>query len=55
MLVNFIESNPIPVKAALAMLGLCEPVYRLPMVPPSEASAAKIRQTLIEAGLELIA
>jgi 4-hydroxy-tetrahydrodipicolinate synthase len=31
MLVNFIESNPIPVKAALAMLGLCEAVYRLPM------------------------
>ena len=55
MLVNFIESNPIPVKAALAMLGLCEPVYRLPMVPPSEASAAKIRQTLIEAGLTPVA
>ena len=55
MLVNFIESNPIPVKAALAMLGLCEPVYRLPMVPPSEASAAKIRQTLIEAGLKPVA
>jgi 4-hydroxy-tetrahydrodipicolinate synthase len=55
MLVNFIESNPIPVKAALAMLGLCEPVYRLPMVPPSDASAAKIRQTLIEAGLKPVA
>ena len=55
MLVNFIESNPIPVKAALAMLGLCEPVYRLPMVPPSEASAAKIRQTLIETGLTPLA
>ncbi len=55
MLVNFIESNPIPVKAALAMLGLCEPVYRLPMGPPSQASAAKIRQTLIDAGLELVA
>ena len=55
MLVNFIESNPIPVKAALAMLGLCEPVYRLPMVPPSDASAATIRQTLIEAGLKPVA
>jgi 4-hydroxy-tetrahydrodipicolinate synthase len=55
MLVNFIESNPIPVKAALAMLGLCEPVYRLPMLPPSEASAAKIRQTLVEAGLKPLA
>src|SRR5262249_51741700 len=31
---NFVESNPIPVKASLALLGLCEEVYRLPMVPP---------------------
>ncbi len=51
MLVNFIESNPIPVKAALAMLGLCSDVYRLPMVPPSEASRGKIRETLLAAGL----
>jgi 4-hydroxy-tetrahydrodipicolinate synthase len=51
MLVNFIESNPIPVKAALAMLGLCEDVYRLPMVPPSEASRSKIRQAMIDLGL----
>jgi len=51
MLVNFVESNPIPVKAGLAMLGLCEPVYRLPMVPPSEQSAARIRQTLVDAGV----
>ncbi len=55
MLVNFIESNPIPVKAALAMLGLCEAVYRLPMVPPSDSSAQKIRQTLVEAGLQPVA
>ena len=55
MLVNFIESNPIPVKAALAMLGLCEAVYRLPMVPPSDASKAKIRQTLIDVGLQPVA
>ena len=51
MNVNFIESNPIPVKAALAMLGLCEEVYRLPMVPPSDASRAKMRQALVELGL----
>lgn len=51
MLVNFVESNPIPVKAALAMMGLCEEVYRLPMVPPSEASREKIRQTLGDLGL----
>jgi 4-hydroxy-tetrahydrodipicolinate synthase len=51
MLVNFIESNPIPVKAALAMMELCDEVYRLPMVPPSEASKAKIRQTLTDLGI----
>ena len=51
MLVNFIESNPIPVKAALAMMELCDEVYRLPMVPPSEASRVKIRQTLADLGL----
>ena len=48
---NFIESNPIPVKAGLAMMGLCDEVYRLPMVPPSEASRGKIRQTLADLGL----
>ena len=51
MLVNFIESNPIPVKAALAMMELCDEVYRLPMVPPSEASRGRIRQTLADLGL----
>jgi 4-hydroxy-tetrahydrodipicolinate synthase len=51
MLVNFVESNPIPVKAALAMLGLCEEVYRLPMVPPSDASRLKIRQALVDLGM----
>ena len=34
MEVNFVESNPIPVKAAMAMMGLLEPVWRLPMTPP---------------------
>ena len=51
MIVNFIESNPIPVKAALAMLGLCEEVYRLPMVPPSAASRDRIRQVLESLGI----
>ncbi len=46
MLVNFIESNPIPVKCAMAAMGLLEEVFRLPMVPPREASRAKIRQVL---------
>lgn len=53
MLVNFIESNPIPVKAAMAMLGLCQEVYRLPMVPPAEASRDRIRETLAALGLRL--
>jgi 4-hydroxy-tetrahydrodipicolinate synthase len=51
MLVNFIESNPIPVKAALAMIGQLDEVFRLPMVPPSDASKAKIRQTLADLGM----
>jgi len=51
MNVNFIESNPIPVKAALAMLGLCQEVYRLPMVPPSAGSRDRIRQVLESLGI----
>lgn len=51
MEVNFIESNPIPVKAAMAMMGLLEPVWRLPLVPPSEASRAKIEKVLRDLGL----
>ena len=51
MNVNFIESNPIPVKAGMAMMGLLEPVYRLPLCPPSEASRARIEKVLEEAGL----
>ena len=46
MLVNFIESNPIPVKCAMAAMGLLEEVFRLPMVPPRDASRAKINQVL---------
>jgi 4-hydroxy-tetrahydrodipicolinate synthase len=52
MLVNFVESNPIPVKAAMALLGLLEANYRLPMVPPSDAARAKIAGVL--KSLELI-
>ena len=49
--INFVESNPIPVKAALAMMGLCEPVLRLPMTPPSDASRERIASVLRSAGL----
>jgi 4-hydroxy-tetrahydrodipicolinate synthase len=51
MNINFVESNPIPVKAAMALMGLLEPVWRLPMVPPSQANLAKIEGVLQAAGL----
>jgi 4-hydroxy-tetrahydrodipicolinate synthase len=51
MEVNFIESNPIPVKAAMAMMGLCKPVWRLPLVPPTAASMEKIAAVLKQVGL----
>ena len=51
MEVNFCETNPGPVKAAMALMGLLEPVFRLPMVPPSEANRAKIEAVLKSTGL----
>jgi 4-hydroxy-tetrahydrodipicolinate synthase len=51
MQINFVEANPIPVKAAMAAMGLLEEVYRLPMVPPQPASRAKIGNVLTELGL----
>ena len=51
MEINFIESNPIPVKAALALMGLIEPVYRLPMVPPQPENLARIKKVLEPLGL----
>jgi len=49
--VNFIESNPIPVKSAMAMLGLLDETYRLPMVPPRPASRERIAAVLRSLGL----
>ena len=46
--INFVESNPIPVKQALASLGLCEPVWRLPLVAPSAENKSKIEMILKE-------
>jgi 4-hydroxy-tetrahydrodipicolinate synthase len=46
MMVNFIESNPIPVKTAMAAMGLLEENFRLPMVSPRPESRAKILATL---------
>jgi 4-hydroxy-tetrahydrodipicolinate synthase len=52
MLANFAESNPIPVKAAMAQMGLLEESYRLPMVPPRAETREKVRRVL--AALSLV-
>jgi 4-hydroxy-tetrahydrodipicolinate synthase len=51
MEVNFIEANPGPVKAALALMRLIEPAFRLPMVPPKPENRKKIEKILLELGL----
>jgi 4-hydroxy-tetrahydrodipicolinate synthase len=51
MEINFVESNPIPVKAAMALMGLVEPVYRLPMCPPKPENLARIEKVLESLGL----
>jgi 4-hydroxy-tetrahydrodipicolinate synthase len=48
MQINFVESNPIPVKAAMAAMGLLEEVYRLPMCPPGAESRRRILQVVAE-------
>ena len=52
MLGNFVESNPGPVKFAMAVMGLCEEIYRLPMVAPRPAAQEKIVAFLKELGIE---
>jgi 4-hydroxy-tetrahydrodipicolinate synthase len=51
MEMNFIESNPIPAKAAMAAMGLLEPVWRLPLVAPKPENLEKIRSVLEATGL----
>jgi 4-hydroxy-tetrahydrodipicolinate synthase len=51
MEVNFVETNPGPVKAAMALMGLLEPVFRLPLVAPKPENLAKIRSVLESLGL----
>jgi 4-hydroxy-tetrahydrodipicolinate synthase len=46
MLANFAESNPIPVKAAMAQMGLLEESYRLPMVPPRAETRERLARGL---------
>ena len=52
MNVNFVETNPIPAKAALAMMGIIEECYRMPLVPLQDESRGKLRRELVK--LELI-
>ncbi len=49
----FLESNPIPIKAALSLLGLCRDELRLPLTPMSEGARGRLRATLQAFGLEL--
>lgn len=51
MKVNFVETSPIPVKAALAMMGKLEEVYRLPLVQISDAGRTKVASVLRKLGL----
>lgn len=49
--INFVESNPLPVKAAMGLMGLLDPVYRLPMCPPKAENLKRIAKVLEAAGL----
>ena len=51
MEINFVESNPGPVKAALAEMGLLEAMWRLPLVPPKAENRSRIRAVLESLGL----
>jgi 4-hydroxy-tetrahydrodipicolinate synthase len=51
MQANFIESNPMPVKAVLAMMGKIEEVYRLPMLPMRRETRSKLQKIATEAGV----
>lgn len=46
----FVESNPMPAKAALAMMGRLKNVLRLPLVPLAESHAAAVRSAILTAG-----
>jgi len=51
MQANFIESNPLPVKAVLAMMGRIEENYRLPLLPMRRDTRSKLQKIATEAGL----
>jgi 4-hydroxy-tetrahydrodipicolinate synthase len=49
----FSDTNPVPVKCALAMMGLCREEFRLPLVPPANETRERLRACL--ASLKLLA
>jgi 4-hydroxy-tetrahydrodipicolinate synthase len=51
MKINFVESSPIPVKAALSMMGKIQEVYRLPLARISEGARTKVTAVLSDLGL----
>ena len=54
MNLNFVESSPIPVKASLALMGLCAETFRLPLCPPTDATREALRAALRELGLLVV-
>ncbi|MCC7010705.1 MAG: 4-hydroxy-tetrahydrodipicolinate synthase [Acidobacteria bacterium] len=55
MQVNFVESNPGPVKFMCARMGLCEDVFRLPLVPPRPSAQERILAVMRQFGLPIVA
>lgn len=55
MQINFVESNPGPVKFAMAAMGLCEEVFRLPVVSPRDGAKEKILTVMRDLGLPVVA
>ncbi|MDE2965318.1 MAG: dihydrodipicolinate synthase family protein, partial [Acidobacteriota bacterium] len=51
MQANFLETNPVPVKAAMSMMGLIEEVYRLPLVPMQPGNRRRLEGVLQRLGL----
>ena len=51
MQANFLESNPMPVKAVLAMMGRIQEVLRLPMLPVKPETRSKLEKIAAEVGL----
>jgi 4-hydroxy-tetrahydrodipicolinate synthase len=49
---NFLETNPAPVKAALALMGRLHNTLRLPLVPVTDATCVTLREALRGVGVE---